>query len=125
MDGRNYLFGGMKALPASLLSNRAAMQNFALFSEPIIRLVDKLVGATNAMRVDATRTDETGKKRTVTLRVAHDDLEQCVGLATAAFALELFRKTVPAGVWYPAELQSKARSSILDRVKEGAFVWEM
>eukprot|EP00965_Chrysotila_dentata_P143967 4755301-Pleurochrysis_carterae.AAC.1 len=27
----------------------------------------------------------------VTLRVAHDDLEQCVGLATAAFALECAR----------------------------------
>ena len=28
------------------------MQGFSLFSEPIIRLVDKLVGSTNAMRVD-------------------------------------------------------------------------
>ena len=48
----NYLFGAMKALPKSLLYDRNAMQNFSLFSEPIIRLVDKLVGSTNAMRVD-------------------------------------------------------------------------
>ena len=37
----NELFGAAKTfLPASLLSNRAAMQNLALFSEPIVRAVD-------------------------------------------------------------------------------------
>ena len=47
------VFGAMKAIPASILGDRELMQSFSLFSEPIIRLVDKLVGATNAMRVDA------------------------------------------------------------------------
>ena len=52
------------------------MQSFALFSEPIIRFVDKLVGATNAMRVDITARDaKSGKEETATLRMAHDDLE--------------------------------------------------
>ena len=82
----NYLFGAMKAIPQSLLYNRDAMQAFALFSEPIIRLVDKLVGATNAMRVDVKTKDG---KHTVTSRIVHPDLEQCVGLATAAFCLEV------------------------------------
>lgn len=47
------VFGAMKAVPARVLGNRKLMQSFSLFSEPIIRLVDRIVGATNAMRVDA------------------------------------------------------------------------
>lgn len=119
----NYLFGGMKALPRSLLYNREAMQNFSLFSEPIIRLVDKLVGSTNAMRCDVTANN--GDK--VTLRIAHPDLEQCVGLATAAFALEMLNKqqTVQPGVWFPSELGVEARKNILDVSKEDAFVYEL
>ncbi|KAL3781686.1 hypothetical protein ACHAWO_010397 [Cyclotella atomus] len=127
----NYLFGAMKALPRSLLYNRDAMQNFALFSEPIIRLVDKLVGATNAMRVDVTAQGENGEKKKLTLRMAHDDLEQCVGLATAAFALEVANGcngkdvTVEPGVWFPVEIGRQARENILEIVKEDAFVYEL
>ena len=112
----NYLFGALKVIiPQSLLYNRDAMQTFALFSEPIIRLVDKLVGATNAMRVDAKTADG---KHTVTSRIVHPDLEQCVGLATAAFCLEVLKGTVPAGIWYPAELPQEARTNILAAAKE-------
>ena len=111
----NYLFGAMKALPRSLLYNRNAMQAFALFSEPIIRLVDRLVGATNAMRVDARTKDG---KRVVTARIVHPDLEECVGLATAAFAVEALRGTVGPGVWYPAEMPQEARTSILEAARE-------
>ena len=129
----NYLFGAMKALPRSLLYNRDAMQNFALFSEPIIRLVDKLVGATNAMRVDVTASTQGGsKKEKITLRMAHPDLEQCVGLATAAFALELANSvknkdnaTVEPGVWFPVELEKKARENILRISQEDTFVCEL
>ena len=117
-------------------ADRAAMQNLALFSMPIIRFVDRLVGATNAMRVDAW----SSKGEHVTLRCAHPDLEQCVGLATAAFGLELLRgrtgtgegegeggsgETIAPGVWYPAELPSSARANIMAAAKEGAFLWEM
>jgi len=117
----NYLFGAMKAIPRSLLYNRDAMQNFALFSEPIIRAVDALVGATNAMRVDVTA--EGGE--TVTMRMAHPDLEQCVGQATAAFALEVLRGTVAPGVWFPAELQKEARANILEAAREDSIVYEL
>ena len=140
----NYLFGAMKALPRSLLYNRDAMQNFALFSEPIIRFVDLLVGATNAMRVDITA-KKGPEKRTRTLRMAHPDLEQCVGLATAAFALEVAASagqrgegaaedgagagaggaTVPPGVWFPVELGRQARENILEVAREDAFVYEL
>ena len=83
------------------------------------------------MRVDAWNAD---RSRCVTLRCAHDDLEDCVGQATAAFGLELLRgrgepgpagATVPPGVWYPAELGEAARTNILRVVREKATVWEM
>ena len=111
----NYLFGAMKAIPKSLLYDRDAMQAFALFSEPIIRLVDKLVGATNAMRVDAKTADG---KHVVTTRIVHSDLERCVGLATAAFCVQVLKGTIPPGIWYPAELPQEARSNILEAARE-------
>ena len=45
--------------------------------------------------------------------------------ATAAFGLELLQGKVPAGVWYPAELDAANRQSILERAREDAFVWDM
>ena len=133
----NGLFGAMKALPTSLLYDRDKMQGLAIFSMPIIRTVDALVGGTNAMRVDAWAADGTK----VTLRVAHKDLEDCVGQATAAFGLELMKgrssagedgggaaraaATVKPGVWFPAELGGEARASILEIARQKAFVWEV
>ncbi len=116
----NDLFGAMKLLPRSLLADRGAMQNLADFSMPIIRTVDALVGGVNAMRVDARAADGAA----VTLRVAHGDLEDCVGQATAAFGMELLRGGVAPGCWYPAELPVAARDRILAVVEEGAIVWE-
>jgi hypothetical protein len=151
----NYLFGAMKALPRSLLYDRDVMQSFSLFSEPIIRFVDMLVGSTNAMRVDITvgrgtaDGDGGGRKRecrreSVTLRMAHPDLESCVGLATASFALEVAESvvlrggvgrgvgenkvkesTIEPGVWFPVELGKQARTNILRSMREDAFVYEL
>jgi saccharopine dehydrogenase-like NADP-dependent oxidoreductase len=131
----NYLFGAMKIIPRSILYNRDIMQNFALFSEPIIRFVDKIVGSTNAMRVDVSNKDKT---KTITSLIVHNDLEMCVGLATAAFAIEVLKKnngnidddvneqqTIPSGVWYPAELPKQARLNILEVVKEGTITYEV
>jgi len=115
----NYLFGMIKTVvPVELLKNQKLMQNFALFSEPIIRLVDKFVGATNAMRVDVTITttkttkttkqttdqnnnddnnndeNNNNKKKKKTSLIVHPDLERCVGLATAAFAVEVLKSSL-------------------------------
>jgi len=123
----NQLFGAMKTLiPRDILSNTDLMQGLSLFSLPIIRAVDKLVGATNAMRIDAAST-KSGRK--CTFIVTHDDLEQCVGLATAAFILELIDTTgkneqIKPGVYYPAELPLESRQRILEQVKRDAIVWE-
>jgi len=132
----NSLFAAIKLLPSDWLLNRSAMQGLAVVSMPVIRVVDKLVGATNAMRVDADGKAVAGsdKPETVTLRCVHADLEDCVGQATAAFALEILRgrsdlscsdPTIPAGVWYPSELQANARNNILQVARENALVWEM
>ena len=131
----NRLFGVIKALPKDLLHHRDAMQGFALFSMPIIRAVDAFVGATNAMRIDAYRkADGRSSGDKVTLRCVHSDLEDCVGQATAAFALELLRgrfgihlgePTIAPGVWYPVELQAVARHNILTVAKENALVWQI
>jgi hypothetical protein len=47
----NQLFGALKTVvPPSILADRELMQKAAIFSLPIIRVVDKLVGATNASK---------------------------------------------------------------------------
>eukprot|EP00547_Thalassionema_nitzschioides_P002827 CAMPEP_0194222392 /NCGR_PEP_ID=MMETSP0156-20130528/32836_1 /TAXON_ID=33649 /ORGANISM="Thalassionema nitzschioides, Strain L26-B" /LENGTH=448 /DNA_ID=CAMNT_0038953163 /DNA_START=17 /DNA_END=1363 /DNA_ORIENTATION=- len=120
----NQLFGAMKQLvPRNILANTDLMQGLSLFSLPIIRAVDKLVGATNAMRVDAS---SSGHK--CTFIVTHDDLEQCVGLATAAFIIEILQSgemaKIKPGVYYPAELPLSSRESILEQVKRDAIVWD-
>ena len=101
---------------------------------PIIRAVDAVVGATNAMRVDAYRKGG-GSSEKITLRCVHSDLEDCVGQATAAFGMELLRgrtgaesgdaTTIGPGVWYPAELHARARGNILEVARERTLVWEM
>ena len=130
----NNLFGAMKVLPKDLLYDKGKMQGLALFSMPIIRTVDALVGSTNAMRVDAYKAGESTTPA-VTLRCVHDDLEDCVGQATAAFGMELLRgreggvegveATVEDGVWYPAELSETPRRNILEVARERTLVWEV
>eukprot|EP00931_Biecheleriopsis_adriatica_P087400 TRINITY_DN61882_c0_g1_i1.p1 TRINITY_DN61882_c0_g1~~TRINITY_DN61882_c0_g1_i1.p1 ORF type:complete len:448 (-),score=60.01 TRINITY_DN61882_c0_g1_i1:58-1401(-) len=119
-DVWNLLFAAVKLLPASVLRNRPLMQAVANFSMPIISAVDQLVGSTNAMRVDAVSPE--GER--VTLRITHSDLEDCVGLATAAFGLEVLQGRVPSGVWFPVEMASN-RSSIFERVRKGSILWEL
>jgi short subunit dehydrogenase-like uncharacterized protein len=111
----NNLFGLVALAPAELLLDRPAMRLAAQFSEPVIRLADMLVGATNGMRVDMTCGDAC-----CTVELVHPDLEDCVGLATAAFAWELLNGNVPAGVRYACELAgTPAGDAILKRAKRG------
>lgn len=117
----NWMFAACaKALPAEILANRSLMQNVAVFSMPIITAVDRLVGSKNAMRIDAR--SRSGEE--VTLRVTHEDLEDCVGLATAAFSLEVLEGHVAPGVWFPVEMAAN-RAKIFERVKHGSVFWDM
>ncbi|CAM9746254.1 unnamed protein product [Laminaria digitata] len=118
----NYLLKGMTLLPDSIMGNRDLMQALAEFSEPLVRITDKLVGATNAMRLEAVAKD--GRK--VVLKYAHEDLEVCVGIATAAFVAATLRGDVRPGVWFPEEAfdDETKRAGLFDQATRGAFMWE-
>lgn len=117
----NVGFGAAKALlPQTLLADRRKMQQLAVFSEPIIRIVDRLVGSTNVMLVKASTPTQT-----VRALHHHDDLEAAVGIATAAFTIELLdrRRAPPSekshfttGLCWPAELDPEIRAAILRRI---------
>ncbi|CAM9170893.1 unnamed protein product [Ectocarpus sp. 6 AP-2014] len=118
----NYLLKGMTLLPDSIMGNRDLMQALAEFSEPLVRITDKLVGATNAMRLEAVAKD--GRK--AVLNYAHEDLEVCVGIATAAFVVANLRGDVRPGVWFPEEAfdNGAKRGRLFDDATRGAFMWE-
>ena len=107
---------------------------------------------TSPVRIDATGMNKaSGTSAHVRFSVTHDDLEQCVGLATAAFALELMNpaassptpntlppgafsskevdtntaNSIPPGIYFPSELPPVSRQAILGRVKGDASVWEL
>ena len=80
---------------------------------PVICAVDRLVGGTNGMRIEAL----SRKGSRVRFSVTHEDLKQCVGLATAALAVQ----DIHAGGYFPAELPRVARLNILDKVKRDAI----
>lgn len=118
----NYLLKAITLLPQSILRNRDIMQGLAIFSEPIVRITDMLVGSANSMVVTATGKD--GRK--AVLSYGHDDLETCVGIATAAFAAAVMRGDVPSGVLYPEEAfaENSARQRLLLEATREAFMWE-
>jgi saccharopine dehydrogenase-like NADP-dependent oxidoreductase len=121
-DIYNFLLRGVAMLPSWLLSDRDAMQSFALFSEPVVRLTDLIVGTANAMKVTAVAKD--GLRHAV-LTYAHSDLEECVGIATAAFALAALRGDVQPGVWWPEEAFGDVdkRKRLYADATKNAFTW--
>ena len=103
----NSLLGVMAQLPSSLLSNEPIMEKLAIFSLPIVRLVDMYAGATNAMRCDVSYNDDKNDNKliTETALYAHENLEPCVGQCVVAFcdAILSSESSVPSGVWFPEE----------------------
>ena len=97
----NSLLGLMAQLPPSLLSNEEIMTKLALFSLPIVRLVDYFAGATNAMRCDVT--SERNPDLLATAIYAHGNLEPCVGECVVAFCAAALSNKVLPGVWFPEE----------------------
>ena len=98
----NTLLGVMAQLPPSLLANEELMSKLAVFSLPIVRLVDAFAGATNAMRCDVTTSKDPAIRATALY--AHENLEPCVGECIAAFcAAVLTEGVVPPGILFPEE----------------------
>eukprot|EP00980_Cylindrotheca_fusiformis_P030833 scaffold25500_cov132-Cylindrotheca_fusiformis.AAC.1 len=94
----NTLLGLMAQLPSSLLANEDIMRKLAVFSLPIVRVVDYFAGATNAMRCDVT-----AGKETASAIYAHENLEPCVGECVVAFCSAILSGRVRPGVWFPEE----------------------
>jgi saccharopine dehydrogenase-like NADP-dependent oxidoreductase len=97
----NTLLGAMCYLPSSVLSNVPLMEKLALFSLPIVRLVDYFAGATNGMRVEVSSSKDPSLKD-MALYV-HPNLEPCVGECVVAFAAATFSDKIDPGVWFPEE----------------------
>jgi hypothetical protein len=97
----NSLLGLMAQLPPSLLSNEEIMTKLALFSLPIVRLVDYFAGATNAMRCDVSSKKNPSLRATAIY--AHENLEPCVGECVVAFCSAVLSDKVKPGVWFPEE----------------------
>lgn len=97
----NTLLGMMAQLPPSLLANEEIMTKLAIFSLPIVRLVDYFAGATNAMRCDVTSEKAPGLKASAIY--AHGNLEPCVGECVLAFCSAVLSNKVSPGVWFPEE----------------------
>lgn len=98
----NTLLGLMAQLPPSLLSNEDIMTKLALFSLPIVRVVDFFAGATNAMRVDVSAPEKNPSIKATAI-YAHENLEPCIGECVVAFCCAVLSKHVQPGVWFPEE----------------------
>lgn len=97
----NTLLGLMAQLPSSFLSNEPLMEKLAIFSLPIVRVVDYFAGATNAMRVDVSCEKDASVKEMALY--AHENLEPCVGECVSAFCSALLSGSVRPGIWFPEE----------------------
>lgn len=97
----NTLLGLMANLPPSILANEVLMRRLSEFSMPIVRLVDSVAGATNAMRCDV-RVDAKPSVRATAI-YGHQNLEPCVGECVVAFACAVLSGAVAPGVWFPEE----------------------
>jgi hypothetical protein len=104
----NTLLGLMAQLPPSLLANEDIMTKLALFSLPIVRVVDYFAGATNAMRVDVTA--EKNPNTRATAIYAHENLEPCVGECVVAFCSAILSNRVEE-VWGDAKMRNAVASS--------------
>ena len=97
----NALLGLMAQLPSSLLSNEPIMEKLALFSLPIVRVVDYFAGATNAMRCDVYCQKDPNIREMALY--AHENLEPCVGECVVAFCAAILANKVRPGIQFPEQ----------------------
>ena len=118
----NTLFSLMGLIPKSILQNRDLMAKFALFSLPMVYLIDKMVGSANGIRVDVT----TKKGLTYTGLLTHDDLEQSVGDAICSFAVQSLKNKIKPGIYFPEEVEEESFGrEILDEISRSALTYSV
>ncbi|CAJ1969224.1 unnamed protein product [Cylindrotheca closterium] len=120
----NQLLGLMAQLPSSVLANEDLMSKLAIFSLPIVRVVDYFAGATNAMRCDVIAPDATTKASAI---YAHENLEPCVGECVVAFCSAVLSGKVAPGIWFPEEAISSDQDivDVLSLASVGAHTTEV
>lgn len=94
-------------VPRNILRNSPLMRSFSAFSLPVVRAVDLLSGARTAIRVDVDFEADTNGESCSSLcaNYEHVSLQECVGAATAAFAMAMIEGIdLAPGVWYPEEI---------------------
>lgn len=105
-------------VPRDVLRNTRLMRSFSAFSLPVVRAVDVLSGARTAIRVDVDfDADDNGESCPSSCAIyEHNSLQDCVGAATAAFALKMIEGVdASPGVWYPEEV-AQSSSSLAESV---------
>lgn len=120
----NWLLKTTAALaPESMLRNKAIVNLLSSISIPVVRLVDKLSGATTAIRLDVT--SRSGERAIV--RYEHDSLERSVGEATAAFVFELLscKDSTGDGFVYPEQLDADMQRRILTNATQTANMFSV
>jgi hypothetical protein len=121
----NTLLGVMAQLPPSLLSNEQLMEKLAIFSLPVVRIVDYFAGATNAMRCDVTTAHD--PTLSASLIYGHENLEPCVGECVTAFCCAILSGAVKPGVWFTEEAIKEGRdaAAVLGLASVGAHTKEV
>eukprot|EP00898_Chlorokybus_atmophyticus_P000022 jgi/Chlat1/101/Chrsp1S03205 len=96
----NWVMSGLATFaPKDFLEDRARIEAFAKFSDPMVRLVDKVAGEKVGMRVDL----EFDNKSIACAVFVHERLSECVGTSIAAFARTVVSGATQPGVWFPEE----------------------
>ncbi|CAI0546800.1 unnamed protein product [Linum tenue] len=111
-------------LPQEFLKDRSKVGAMVQLFDPLVRAVDGFAGERVAMRIDLKCTDG---RDTVGL-FSHKSLSQCVGTATAAFALAVLEGSTQPGVWFPEEPEGiavEARQILLERASQGTINFVM
>mmetsp|Transcript_28401 Transcript_28401/g.43498 ORF Transcript_28401/g.43498 Transcript_28401/m.43498 type:complete len:496 (+) Transcript_28401:114-1601(+) len=121
----NTLLGAMAQLPSTLLSNEPIMEKLALFSLPIVRVVDYFAGATNAMRVEVSCSKDPSVNEMALY--AHENLEPCVGECVVGFCAALLGDKVSSGIWFPEEaiVSQEDNAAVLGLAGVGAHTLEV
>ncbi len=101
------------------------MEKLAIFSLPIVRVVDYFAGATNAMRIDVSCEKDPSIQEMALY--AHENLEPCVGECVSAFCAALLGGCVQPGIWFPEEaIMSKSdTAAVLGLAGIGAHTLEV
>ncbi len=123
----NSLFALMaNAIPQKFLQNRDAMTKLAVFSMPMIRLIDLFVGSRNSIKV--TIETDNGQKRSALM--THDDLEAAVGDSLSSFVVRMLpsengvEPDILPGVYYPEEMPEEYRDQVLKDISNSAIYFK-